>query len=245
LIAWKSTGSALERKGSATGPAISNASLAAVALTPHLVVTAVPTAGGGGELVSWSIGASGAVALGNTVPLPGQWLSAAKLDSRNVAIGFQDPEGTVGTLLYTVTATAIGYEAEIFNTQGSITSVAAINSGEFVTAISTNLGTLQLDSWSVSQLGAVAHQATASAGAISRVAITADGTGGVATAVRNSAGDLGGHRLGRGCQLRRDHADVFRHRGRRQPGRGHHDRGPDLHRVCKLHWKSRCGCVGI
>jgi hypothetical protein len=189
LITWKSTGHALERAGSATGPAISNASLGTVALTPHLVVTAVPTAGGGGELISWSISASGAVTLGNTAPLPGQWLSVAKLDSRNVLVGFQDPEGTVGTFLYTVTATAIAYENEVFNTEGTITSVAAINSGEFVTAIRTNAGTLQLDSWAVS-LGAVYHQATATAGAISAVSLTADDEGGVATAVRNSAGDL-------------------------------------------------------
>ena len=134
--------------------------------------------------------------LGGTSPLPGQWFSMARLTASRVAVAMVNPTGAeTVTVLFSVSSSEIAYLGEIFNVVGTIPSVAAINSTEFVTAIRTNIGpldtgTLQLDSWSVNHLGVLAHLGTASAGAISQVVITADGTGGVATAVRNSAGDL-------------------------------------------------------
>ena len=52
LITWKSNSIALERMGSATGPAIGNGPVSTVAVTPELVLTAVPTPDGSSALIS-------------------------------------------------------------------------------------------------------------------------------------------------------------------------------------------------
>jgi hypothetical protein len=73
---------------------------------------------------------------------------------------------------------------------GTLPAVAAVNANWFVTAIRNGAGNLQLDSWSINEVGTVSHLETASAGPVSELDITAWDSGHVATPVRNSAGDL-------------------------------------------------------
>ena len=190
LITWKSNTIALERMGSATGPAIGNGPVSTVAVTPELVLTAVPTPDGSSALISWNIGPKGVVTLGNTVNITGQSLSVAKLNSSRVVTSYVDVNGLVAVYVYTVSSSGMTLSAGGEVAAGTIPSVAAANKTQFVVAFQTTSGTLEVDAWVVKHDGVVAPTGTGSAGAISEVQIAPDGIGGVATAVRNGGGEL-------------------------------------------------------
>jgi len=192
LIAWKSTGHALLRKGSATSSAgaVSNASVATVALTPNLVVT-------GGiysntlQLTSWSVSATGAVTYGSYALsfVDASFVRMTKLDSQ-LLLAVTDSDGLLNVSMWGMIDGQISPSGNTYGAAGTIPAVAAVNPSWFVTAIRTSAGNLQLDSWYVNADKAMLHQATASAGAVSQLDITAWDSGHVATPVRNGAGDL-------------------------------------------------------
>lgn len=191
LITWKSTGSALVRKGSATSVALSNASMSTVALTPNLVITAGITSQGL-QMIAWTVSSSGAVtyqsfllALTNA-----SFVRMTKLDSARLLVAFDNGGALNLLMLGLVNGELLPVADAVFGPAGSIPAVAAVTPNWFVTAMRSPSGTLQLDSWSVGASNAMSHAATATAGAVSSLDITAwDGIH-VATPVRNGSGDL-------------------------------------------------------
>lgn len=188
VIAWKSNGHALVRKGSATSNGV-DFSLATVALNPSLAIT-------GGiytnvlQVTAWSISATGAVTYGGYA-LGGAASSVrmTKLDSERV-LAVTDSGGILGVSMWGMIDGQISPFGQIAGAAGTIPTVAAVSKNWFVTAIRNSAGDLQLDSWRVSGAGVMSHEATASAGAVTQLDIAAWDSGHVATPVINSAGDL-------------------------------------------------------
>jgi hypothetical protein len=152
LIAWESTGTALTRKGSATGPATSNGPMATVALSSSQVITATETDNGILQLTSWSVSSTGAVTLGSsTIAQNAQVLSMAKLDPSHVIVAFADLGGGLELSLFSVSTNGtITYETtQIALTAANMTGIAAISSSQVVTAFQNGYGDLVLISWSV------------------------------------------------------------------------------------------------
>jgi len=193
LIAWKSNGHALLRKGSATCPTVvENASVATVALTPNLVMTGaiyLSTL----QVTPWSVSATGAVTCGayGLLFTAASSVRMTKLDSERL-VAATDGNGQLNLSMWAMIDGQIDNitGAPVLGSEGTIPAVAAVSPSWLVTAIRNGAGDLQLDSWFVTEGNAILHQATATAGGVSELDITAWDSGHVATPVRNSAGDL-------------------------------------------------------
>lgn len=190
LITWNSTGSALVRKGSATSNAVNNAGVSTVALTPNIVVTG-GVYSNGLQLISWSVSSAGAVTYGSYA-LTGantSFVRMAKLDALRLLTA-TDNGGSLNLIMWSMINGQILPVGNAAGAAGSIPAVAAVNPSWFVTAVRNSAGNLQLDSWFVNADNAMLHEATATAGAVSELDITAWDGGHVATPVRNGGGDL-------------------------------------------------------
>jgi hypothetical protein len=189
LITWESNGSALLRKGSAIAGPIANANVGTVALTPNLVVTGSINSGSL-EFQTWNVSATGAVTAGSSVGGGAAWaFSMVKLNSKAFLVAALDNAEEVTIYLYTYANGGVGWAGQIGGPKGKIVGVTAIGSSQLVTAIRTLAGTLQIDSWGLNADNDFRHEGTNTAGTIVGLGITAH-TGGVATAVANSANDL-------------------------------------------------------
>jgi hypothetical protein len=190
LITWKSTGSALVRKGSATSVAVSNASVSTVALTPNIVVTAGITSQGL-QVTSWTVSSAGGVAFGSyaLALTNASFVRMTKLDSLRALAAF-DNGGVLSVISWSIINGQILPLGTATGAAGTIPAVAAVNPSWFVTAMRNPAGNLQLDSWFVNADNTMLHEATATAGAVSELDITAWDGGHVATPVRNGSGDL-------------------------------------------------------
>jgi len=194
LITWKSNGHALLRKGSATSPiVVQNASVATVALTPNLIVTGaiyLNTL----QVIPWKVSATGVVTCCLSEALlftDASFVRMTKLSSESL-VAVTDSDGQLVVSIWAMVDGEINLVSggPISGPVGTLPAVAAVNANWFVTAIRNGAGNLQLDSWSINEVGTVSHLETASAGPVSELDITAWDSGHVATPVRNSAGDL-------------------------------------------------------
>jgi len=194
LIVWASNGiegTQLLRKGSATDTALGNlgsAPVTTLALTSKYVITAV-VLNGTVIFVPWSVSSTGAVT-------PGMWVNAAfgtsarmaQIDSTHFLLAVVDGQGALSLSTWVATSTELNELSQITGAAATYASVIAVST-QYVTAIRTTAGDLQLDSWLVSESYGISHQSIISAGGISQVDM-AVWSWGVATVVRNSLGDL-------------------------------------------------------
>jgi hypothetical protein len=190
LITWKSTGNALVRKGSATSVAVSDAGMSTVALTPNSVITSGITSQGM-QMIAWTVSSTGDVTFESYLLVLASTSSArmTKLDSLR-ALSAASSGGSLTLIIWSITNKELLPIASALGAAGTIPAVAAVNPSWFVTAMRNAAGNLQLDSWSVNADSAMTHQATATAGEVSELDITAwDGVH-VATPVRNGSGHL-------------------------------------------------------
>jgi len=201
LIVWKSNGTELLRKGSATDTAfrdIGSAPVSTLAMNGKSVITAVAVSGEV-ELILWSVSSSGAV---TPVMAPDPWTFAgygtsarlAKIDSTHFLLAVVNNQG----ILYVSSWETEGGGVQVLDqlsvatgAVGTYAAVAAVSPAEFVTALRTSAGDLQLDSWQVGENYRISHQAMNSAGGISQVDMAVWGAEAyLATVVINSLGDL-------------------------------------------------------
>ena len=197
LISWavSPTGTILRLGDSSGSPNVSISIAKIVCVTNGLFVTAIRTAAGNLQLISWQLNANGSIArLRDSGSLAGaaSEIAIVRLSDSQVLTAVRRGDGRLGVTVWRVSSAGVFTRLGSAVEAGSVTKVALANDAlgdDAVSAVRDASGRLKLTSWEVSTEGSVSRGFNA----ISEATLEHDvafGLGYVVTASRTNSGEL-------------------------------------------------------